>query len=121
MGSSSTKSTWRGILKLAMRPRQARDELLGGDRGVGFSDDEGHRHLGEARVGIADDGDLEQRRMAEEVALDLHRVDVLAAHLEHVLVAADEAHVAVGTEEAMSPVWNQPSASRARAVSSGFL
>ena len=33
--------------------------------------------------------------MVEQQALDLHRIDILAADLEHVLVAPEEAHVAV--------------------------
>ena len=46
-------------------------------------------------VGDADNGDLDDRRMLEHHALDLERSDILAGHLDHVLLAVDEVEVAV--------------------------
>src|SRR5262244_2671151 len=82
MGNSSTKATWRGILKLATRPRQCSitSRSVSAEPGVRHPDDRGHLDRG----------------MAHQKRLDFHGIDVLAADLQHVPIAAEKPQVAVG-------------------------
>src|SRR4051794_2584685 len=66
------------------------EQLLLRRRGAGAQLDERHGDLLEARVRDADDLDQLDRGVRGEVRLDLRRGDVLAAHLEHLLEAAEE-------------------------------
>src|SRR5690606_8225448 len=58
--------------------------------------DDGDRHLAPRRVGAADDTGLQHAGQAQQDALDLGRVDVLATAFDHVLDAVDEREPAVG-------------------------
>ncbi len=99
MGKSSTMTTWRGILKLAIWPRQKSMSSRSRPPEPWLESHEGHRDLGQPRVGQADHGGQIDGGMAHREGLDLHGVDVLPADLEHVLVAPHEAQVAVGPDD----------------------
>ena len=76
----------------------------------GLHHDAGQRPLGPLRVGDADDRRLGDLRVAHDLVLELDRADPLAAGLDDVLGAVDEADVAVrGRSTATSPVFSQPS------------
>ena len=78
---------------------EARD-LLGGQLVAGARHDDGGDGLDPARVGDAEHGRLGHRRVRVDDLLDLARGDVLAARLDHVLLAVDDVEVALVVEDA---------------------
>ena len=72
------------------------DQLVLGRAGTGHQLHERARHLAVARIRSTDDLDQLDRRMGDQVVLDLGRRHVLAADLEHVLEAAHECDPALG-------------------------
>ena len=60
----------------------------------------GDRHVGEALIGVGDHSDLLHACHGQQQAFHFHRIDVFAADLEHVLVAAEKAQVSIGTDNA---------------------
>src|SRR5262245_8560838 len=76
-------------------PLAVREHLGVGERRAGLAPHEGHAHFRQARVGEAHHSGQVDAAEAHQERLDLHRVDVLAADLEHVLVATHEAEVAI--------------------------
>src|SRR5580704_831406 len=54
--------------------------------------------LAEPRIGNADDGGIEHLRMGVENFLDLAREELLAAAVDHLLQAPDDAEIAVGVD-----------------------
>ena len=78
---------------------EARD-LLGGQLVAGARHDDGGDGLDPARVRDAEHGRLGHRRVRVDDLLDLARGDVLAAGLDHVLLAVDDVEVALVVEDA---------------------
>jgi len=56
--------------------------------------DAGASFLAVLAIGDADDGEVEHRRVAEQIFFDLARIDVLSVSDDHVLYAPDDAAVA---------------------------
>src|SRR5262245_63543238 len=69
-----------------------------GERAAGLALHECDADLAEPRVGKAHHRRQVDRGVAHQEGLHLHRVDVLAADLQHVLVAPNEAEVSVGQD-----------------------
>ena len=74
--------------------------------------------LGAQPVGLADDGGERHRRVADQAVLDLGGADAVAGRGDHVVVAADEADVAVTVADALvaghHPVADDPAQWRRR-------
>src|SRR5438477_154306 len=77
-------------------PAAVADHIVGIDRGPRPAFDISHGHLAKTSVRQPYHGHLLHGGVLEEQCLGLHRVDVLAADLQHVLVATEEAEMAVG-------------------------
>src|SRR5262249_20682757 len=73
----------------------AGDHLVDVDGGAGRALDIGHRDLAEGLIRHPHHGNLIDGRVLQQQPFSLHRIDVLAADLEHVLVAAEEAEITV--------------------------
>src|SRR5262245_59208953 len=85
----------------ASDPSLAVREHVGvGERVACLAPDEGHAHLGQARVREAHDRGQVDAGEPHQEGFNLHRVDVLAADLEHVLVAPHEAQMPVAPHDA---------------------
>src|SRR3989442_1188603 len=72
-----------------------RDQLRLARRGAGCEHDEREGRLDPARVGHPDDRSVRDVGMLEQRALDLRRVDVLAAGDDQVLLAVDDVEVSL--------------------------
>src|SRR5690242_7698241 len=66
---------------------------------AGLQLDEGGYRLAPLRMWQADHGGVLHGRMGEQRLLDLDGGDVLAARLDHVLLAIEEQHLAVGVDQ----------------------
>src|SRR5215203_3520341 len=95
LGEAAAYLDLRGDFELGEAARAVFGQLLGRGRGSCFEDDAGFDRLAAVGVGDADDGGLHHGRVLVEHALDLRRVDVEAAHDNHVLLALDDVGVAV--------------------------
>ena len=84
-GSSSRKRTPRGTLKRARRARQCSSSSSSSRGAPAEHDERRRRPRPSARPATRDDGRVGDGRMLVEDALDLGRVDVLAARDVHVL------------------------------------
>ena len=98
IGHSVTNRTWRGTLKPAIGPAAVIDQLL--LAGIVAVDQLYERggNLDVADVRDPDDLRHLHRRVGGRAGLDLHRGDVLAPDLEHVLPAPGELDPPVGVE-----------------------
>src|SRR5262249_20809400 len=76
-------------------PATVREDIVLGHDMAGLAANERHADLAESRVRVADDRRETDARVTHQERLDLHGVDVLAADLQHVLVAAHEAQMSV--------------------------
>jgi O-acetyl-ADP-ribose deacetylase (regulator of RNase III) len=69
-------------------------------RGAPAGVHEGMHPLAQHRAGAADDGRLHHAGPGHQHVLDLDRIDLVAAAVEHVLLAVEHAHIALGVDRA---------------------
>ena len=94
LGSSATTKSAFGTLKLAIFAFSARVSASASSATPGARDDDRDHRLAEVGVRHADDRALGDAGQVVEDALDLGRVDVVAAADDQVLAAADDGDVA---------------------------
>ena len=93
-GRSSTKITRFGSLNFASRVSSRPSTSLLGQRGLAALHHDGGDALAEIGMRHADDGALDDAGDRVDLALDLLRIDVVAAGDDEVLAAADDVDVA---------------------------
>lgn len=87
-----------GNLEVRELRLELRHDGVGIDDGARLGDHDGHAHFAEVGVRHADDRALGHAGHLVDVALDLRRVDVVAAADDQVLAAADDGDVAAAVD-----------------------
>src|SRR3546814_7179257 len=82
------------------RFRSVSNQLVDGCRLAGAQHDHRHHHLDPARMRHAEHRHFRYRRMREDDFFDFATRDVLAAGLDHVLLAIDDAQVTLAVDHA---------------------
>ena len=97
---ASTNTYSRGTLKRASCVSRCASSARASHRRAGAPHHIGDRHLLPFRIGAADHGGFGDAGMRDQHALDLGRIDVLAARDDHVLLAVVDEEMPVGVARA---------------------